>query len=256
MNRLILTLTVLVICAAPLAGLADWDPEYPYTKWVQMPDLNGWDIKVTAPKVLADDFPCWDPDPITDIHFWGSWRHDDVGQIVQIKWSIHKNIPAGVDPDQPWSHPGDWIWGGVVSPGQFTVRHWGDGDQGWYDPNTGEVYEHDHSGIWQVNMFLDEADWFWQEGSPDGVNPTIYWLDLQVIVADPVNTAFGWKTSDIQWEDDAVWQDEDWGGFWEPLEDPIRPVSLDLAFVITTIPEPGILAIAGLGLLALLRRKK
>ena len=253
MKSQVLILVVLAVCAGPLVASADWDGPDEWTKYYQMPDPDGWDIQMTAPKTLADDFPCWDTDPITDIHFWGSWRHDDVGDIVQINWSIHLNVPADVDPQQPWSHPGPQVWGGTVFPGQFSIRQVGEGDQGWYDPNTGEYFPTDHKGIWQVNMFLDRKDWFWQEGSPDGTQPTIYWLDLQVLVEAPDTTAFGWKTSNIQWEDDAVWQDDDWADFWEPLEDPLGSgVSLDMAFVITTIPEPGVFVLAGLGLLGLL----
>ncbi len=139
------------------------------------------------------------------------------------------------------------------------IREWGDGDQGWFDPNEPEYYiEHDHKVIWQVNVFLDEADWFSQEGTPEF--PVVYWLDIQVAVKDPENTDFGWKTSMDHWNDDAVWADwipgepkpDDWD--WEELI--IEEMPWDMAFVITTIPEPGIFAIVGLGLLTLWRRKK
>ena len=263
MNKVLLTLMVLVICAVPLAALAEWDPSYPYTKWVQFPDPDGWDVKVTTPKILADDFECKTTGWITDIHFWGSWKHDDVGEITRIHLSIHDDIPAAESPTG-YSIPGAERWSVEIDPSQYPgveIQEWGSGLQGWHDPNTGETFWPDHYVTWQVNVFLEEADWFFQEGTPD--DPVVYWLDIQVDVFDPLDLGldFGWKTSLDHWGDYAVWAD--WqgpgspkpeGDQWEELI--IEEMQWDMAFVITTIPEPGLLAIAGLGLLALLRREK
>ena len=48
---------------------------------------------------------------------------------------------------------------------------------------------------------------------------------------------FGWKTSQDHWNDDAAWYD-DVGDDWIELYDPVLevPVSLDMAFVITSPP--------------------
>ena len=100
MRVLLLTLTAVIVCVAPLTAPADWDENYPWTKWVQMPDPFGWDVKVTPPKILADDFLCMEPVPITDIHFWGSWKGGIVGQITRVHLSIHNDL-TGADPSQP-----------------------------------------------------------------------------------------------------------------------------------------------------------
>lgn len=252
MKRLFLALTIAVLCTAPLVARADWDwePDNPLDKWIQMPDPFGWDVKVTPPKILADDFLCTDPLPIVDIHFWGSWEHDVVGQITSIHLSIHNDL-AGAYPSQPLDPP---IWEKDFDPTQFTIRQWWEeGDQGWYDPNTGYYHQYDHTKIYQVNIDLCKDQRFWQEGTPD--NPVIYWLDIQVQVADPINTDFGSKTSIDHWRDDAVWKDEG-STVWQKLVDPITGETLDMAFVITTVPEPSVFVLAGMGLLALLRLRK
>jgi hypothetical protein len=252
MKRFLSALTVVAFCAAPLVAQADWDwePDNPRDKWIQMPDPYGWDVKVTSPKILADDFLCTDPLPITDIHFWGSWEGDVVGQITSIHLSIHDDLP-GAYPSQPKDPP---IWEKDVDESEFTIRQWWEeGDQGWYDPNTGYYHQYDHTKIYQVNILMDRSQWFWQEGTE--TDPIVYWLDIQVTVADPINTDFGWKTSLEHWRDDAVWKDEG-STVWQKLVDPITQETLDMAFVITTIPEPSVFVLAGVGLLALLRLRK
>ena len=232
MLRILLAFIVVLGLAAG-AG-ADWDVgdghkmHYP-----QLPDHFGWDVNATFPKVLADDWLCTETGWVEDIHFWGSWREDWESPIAAIYLSIHANIPEGPG---GWSIPGDLLWAVTLEPDMWVERYWGEGDQGWYDPNTGQWWEHDHFNIWQYNVFLPEDLWFWQE------EETIYWLDISVIPSDPA-TQWGWKTSQDHWNDDAVWSDFP-GEWWEELRDPITQESLDMAFVIT--PAPGVLSLLAL----------
>jgi hypothetical protein len=277
MRKALIALAALVVCALPLVVRADWDPcnPDPNTKFFQLPDPGGWDVKVTTPKILADDFVCIETGWITDVHFWGSWKGGVAGEITRIHLSIHSDIPAGQI--TPYSLPGEELWSaevipGQVPPGAVQIRDEVSGPQGWYDPNTGEYIRFDHSGMVQVNIFLDQIfpleELFVQRGSSG--NPIIYWLDLQVDVATPPGIAdldvdFGWKTSmNHIGPDFAVWSD--WvpgnpkpdGDEWAMLTDPVTGEGLDMAFVITgiPIPEPGIMVLSGLGLLALLARRR
>ena len=268
-------LIVLVICVLSAGALADWDPccPCPGTKWVQLPDPTGWDVRLTSPRIVADDFICTETGWITDIHFWGSWKGDVVGLIDNIHLSFHADIPEG---GQGYSIPGEELWSRDIDPddyvdGDVKIREFGTADQGWYDPDptSGEYLRHDHDTIWQVNIILAEEDWWIQRGTPD--NPIVYWLDIQVEVSSPMGALadFGWKTSYEHYgPDDAVWGNlivDDLDGStvdgidWIELRDPVFPEeSLDMAFVLTgrPIPEPGIIVLAGLGLLVLLRRRK
>jgi len=229
----------MMLVIAPVA--ADWDPGDPHKMhYPQLPDPNGWDVNASWPKVLADDWMCSQTGPVADIHFWGSWYNDQQLPIEYIHVSIHEDIPAG--PTNPYSRPGDLLWQRDFFPGQFAYRPWGSGNQGWYDPNTGEYFPNNHQLTWQFNIVDIPEPYYQTEG-------TIYWLDISVKLPDGMPPWFGWKTSLDHWNDDAVWGDYP-DPLWRELRDPISQESLDLAFVIT--PEPGtltLLIVAGLGVL-------
>jgi hypothetical protein len=281
-----------VIVSSPQA-LGDWDRDDP-AKWVQLPDRSplGLDVWATYPypfgtttptvgKVLADDFLCQFSGPITDIHIWGSWLQQFVDTSrppqpngglppggpgsVPVKLSIHADIP---DPDGPtapgYSQPGAQLWSMVFAPGTYAVRPDGAGLEGFYDPNIDEVIGFD-SVIWQYNFLIPRDLAFTQQQG------TIYWLDVQVFSPD---FFFGWKTRDPldgHFNDDAVFADTaTFGGApldpgWRELRypggHPLAGQSIDLAFVITTIPLPAALP-AGLALFgavvatAWIRRRK
>ena len=245
-------------------------------------------------KLLADDFPCFAKGPITDIHIWGSWLNDqwtDDGSLgpavnpnTSFKLSIHSDIPASAD--IPYSHPGPELWSAMFLPGQYAMLQWGGPtSEAFYDPNTNTVIGSD-SRIWQYNFNIDPAKAFVQQGPDATGKPTIYWLDVQAIVplvTGVPETIFGWKTTrpdptNPMLNDDAVFTDttEPGGSVlivppghttspipWIDMRYPSGPYegqSIDMAFVITTIPEPGTLVMVALGglmgLLVWIRRRK
>jgi uncharacterized protein (TIGR03382 family) len=259
-------LCVMVVSPA----LGDWDRTDP-AKWVQLPDRTplGMDVWATYPwpfgttgtapigKVLADDFLCTLTGPITDVHIWGSWLHDQLPAngpgSVPVKLSIHADIP---DPDGTgplYSQPGAQLWSTVFNPGTYQVRPDGTGPESFYDPNAGQVIGTDQV-MWQYNFLIPDHQAFVQQVG------TVYWLDVQVFSLDAF---FGWKTRDPQdghFNDDAVWADTavftgppvtPWGELRYPLGHPYEGRSMDLAFVLTTtaIPLPAALP-AGAALLA------
>ncbi|MGB2997324.1 MAG: PEP-CTERM sorting domain-containing protein, partial [Phycisphaerae bacterium] len=138
-------------------------------------------------------------------------------------------------------------------PAEFSIALVGTGDQGWYNPGDAAGIRPDHVNYYQVNI-VDIPDPF------DQKKDTIYWLDLMVTV-DAYD--FGWKTSLDHWNDDAVYLGllvntglnmNSVAEGWIELLDPITGESLDMAFVIT--PEPATLAFVGLGLAALVARRR
>jgi hypothetical protein len=82
-NRLIALAGVVCIAAFVVPALADWQPGDPYKMhFPQLPDENGWDVKADAGLCLADDWLCTHNGPVDEIHFWGSWKGDNVGTIA------------------------------------------------------------------------------------------------------------------------------------------------------------------------------
>ncbi len=272
------------VCSMSTLSLADWDENNPAdfarAKWIQRPDLSttGMDVLdtiqpvFTVPpgpqwKTLADDFQCTQSGPITDAHIWGSWLQDalpinsaglaDPGSM-QFKISFWSDVP--VTAANPYSHPGTQLWTGIFAPGQFKVNpNVISANEQFYDPNLDAIIGTDHA-VYQYN-FNNLVD-------AQGLNfvqsvGTIYWFEVQAeVLTLPGTTAtFGWKTSRIQdrFNDDAVFADTaGFNGpntnFWKdmhyPAGHPFAPQSIDLSFVLTT-PEPSSIAMAGLGLVAL-----
>jgi hypothetical protein len=284
-----LTLIVLlgVVMFPGVPAQADWDPGKP-AKYVQLPDLSinptgavtGMDINATwrlgtaVPpqpsfpfvKVLADDFPCTTTGPITDIHVWGSWLEDRFNPNTTFHLSIHADVPAG--PNNPYSHPGEVLWKQDFSPNSYRSRIYATAQELFFDPNELGIMGRD-TQVWQYNFAIPAAAAFVQQGT--ATRPMVYWLDVQAVVPGP--EVFGWKTADPNlsphFGDDAVFADSNlplsMGGvligpapapvFWRdmlyPAGHPYAGKSIDQAFVITTIPEPGTLVLLDCGLVGL-----
>ncbi|MEX2113349.1 MAG: PEP-CTERM sorting domain-containing protein [Pirellulales bacterium] len=274
--------TALFVVSTPAS--ADWSPTNPAdvakAKWIQLPDLspNGLDVLDTIQpnttpnpqwKTLADDFLCTQSGPITDAHIWGSWLSDvlpinsaglpDPG-AVEFKISFWSDQPAG-GPIAPYSHPNQLLWTGLFQPGQYKVNpNVITALEGFYDPNVGQVIGTD-TQVYQYN-FPNLVDALGQNFVQ--TQGTIYWFEVQANVLNTlgaVPASFGWKTRDFpqHFNDDAVFADTNgFNGpnttFWReliyPVGHPLAGASMDLSFVLT-VPEPSAVAMAGMGLVAL-----
>ena len=93
-------------------------PDNGGVKYLQPPDLvNGVDVNATfSPTdpidnyhwVLADDFPCTNSGPITDIHLWGSWLNDQVDANAVFTLAIWSDAPTSAA--NQFSHPDQLLW--------------------------------------------------------------------------------------------------------------------------------------------------
>ncbi len=59
----------------------------------QLPDPGGWDVVFST--WLADDWQCTETGPVSDIHFWVSWKNDFPGAINRVSVKIYSNDPCG-----------------------------------------------------------------------------------------------------------------------------------------------------------------
>jgi PEP-CTERM motif len=252
MRRLVtICLVSLVVCGLTSVAVAG--------SYTQPPDPLGWDVSFTN-AVLADDWQCTQSGPVSSISFWVSFKSpfeppqegDFTGPDLHI--SICSDIPAR---EGQYSMPGNVLWESTFSDAQgsssggYNGGPAGNGDQGWFDPSTGDATAHDHTAYYLVSTNLIENPFTQEVG-------TIYWLEIAAILPKGANYEVGWKTSTDHSMDDAVWNSPvaGWQDLQYPENDPLNRggESIDLAFVIT--PEPATMCLFGLGALSLIRRKK
>jgi len=184
-------------------------------KWCQWPDCTprGIDIRLDSdlnePRTLADDFECTSADLLTHIRFWGSWKGDEKGRIETIRLRIQPDDPvgeAGTDKTNRFSKPGpEVLWEMEFGPNQYaeSLYHVVEIDgEWWWDPAHGKPIPAGDSQVWQIDVNIDPAEAFLQQGSLS--HPRIYWLAIEV---ETSTGQFGWKTR--HWPDhfmdDAVW---------------------------------------------------
>ena len=217
------------------AALADWDPGDPHKMhYPQLPDPDGWDaaffIVHLASFVLADDWQCTETGPIDGIHFWISFRDDDVQSPGDLSLWIYGSTPGGP------------LWEDGFPSAEYTLREYGLGNQGWFDPLTYEVLPNNHTQIWQINItgLADLPDPFIQEEGE------IYWLAIGFDQM-ALTGGTGWKISQNAFGSTAVWipyygtHPSSWFALpspWPGGPDPAYPGPVDLAFVVTGTPPP------------------
>ncbi|MEA1894554.1 MAG: GEVED domain-containing protein, partial [Euryarchaeota archaeon] len=240
-NKNILLSVVVVTMLALSAGSA-WAGEETLTdasgsvaKWQQSPDMKyGVNIQSTeGGPIVADDWMCKDPRPVTDVHFWGSYiswetknekpqsRQPGV-EIFIIR--IYEDVPDNVDPDLPYSHPGELLY--AVKVDQFKERYVGT------IPHPDETYEH------KFYYSLDLPEPFEQKEG------TIYWISIAAVMPEEYRHPWGWETSRDHWNDDACrhWYRDD---YWKAITSKMMPPwykdhykTVDMAFELTVKPNP------------------
>lgn len=201
---------VFVLFVASSAALADWSPGDEHKMHdAQPPDKDGWDVCLVH-QGIADDFQCADTGPITDIHFWVSWK-GDLEDFNSVTWKVSIC-------DNGAGRPGRSLWTLGRSDGNITYRYAGKGNQGWICPGTGLTEENDHKDYYQVNI-TEIQDHFEQTKNQ------IYWLliEAELSVSKPL---VGWKTSTTSYYSNAYWLND--AGQWNPVSGDVG----DLAFVI------------------------
>jgi hypothetical protein len=219
-------------------------------KWSQQPELQnlwGFDVPSSVNVVAADDWMCMSGSPVTDIHWWGSYLSDDV-DLDAFRITIFSDIPAGGAAAPIPSHPGGRLIQYIFDLGDTHETPYGT-----------DFFE---ETVNQYFVVLPEP-FIQQQG-------TIYWLSIEAIDLDATTPTWGWHTAVMNTSpshlDDAVQllgYNPETGTYqsfipleYEPAGAP--GFSLDLAFELTTIPEPATIIMIGsalVGIAAVARRK-
>ncbi len=210
-------------------------------KWSQRPLLNpdsphpecyfGWDEpSIITEKIVADDWFCNDPRPLTGIQWWGSYAEWDSSKPPpnappKFHIGVWKDVPAGED--SPFSHPAMLIKEWIVNRSSLHERV----NRGDFFPDRMEKPD----STFKYTFNIPPEDWFFQE--PDS---TIFWLSISAIYNTlPDSCVWGWKTRDHYFNDDAVSifkpATPDSGDVYE-IGEPL-PYLWDMAFELFTI-EP------------------
>jgi hypothetical protein len=175
------------------------------------------------------------------------------------------NVPAGVD--GIYSHPGELLWWTAIQTSEVDLRKpnaelipYGTGIQGWFvpDPVSTIPILADHRNYYQLNINPandgETIPFVQQKGQ-------VYWLGANLWAHDdgPNGGVYelGWKTSLTQYFDAAAYSGPTFMQEWNVLSDPVNGKLLDLAFVITSVPEPATLVLTVLGgLVAIVSRRR
>ena len=178
----------------------------PLNKWSQPPLKNkksehpgyfwGWDeFSVYRLRVLADDWFCNDPRPVTSIHWWGSyigWGEKEPPPNAPSGFHIGIWTDRPASGLRPWSHPDQLVWEKTIERAALNERIVGTDFFPLVMQKPDSCYRYD--------LILPTHEWFHQEK-----DSTVYWLSVAAIYEQmPDQYAWGWKTRRHFFNDDAV----------------------------------------------------
>jgi hypothetical protein len=213
-------------------------------KYLQPPNLAGYDVSDGAGYVLADDFVCTNSGPISDIHIWGSWLNNVHSVITNFWLGIYSDVPAGTNADgKPVpSHPGTLLWSQSFPQGDFAEQEVAASQEEFISPASVNIIGPD-SQVWYYCFYPQSP--FFQRGAVRA--PVIYWLaayaegEFGPTYLNPPQ--YGWKTTAAVQNDTSVntlWtgapppNNAAWTPTTTPANSPVGAQPLDLAFMLTT----------------------
>jgi hypothetical protein len=133
-----------------------------WPQWVSTETYNGWDepsvYGQASEQIVADDWVCMGPNPVTDVHWWGSFADWGSGQVPEdkpdaFKFTIWSDVPADLEDPGSWSHPGQVLWEHAYDNYQMCFAGWEFDPRGILPPQPAFYFEQD----------LPRGDRFWQD---------------------------------------------------------------------------------------------
>jgi hypothetical protein len=187
----------------------------------------------------ADDWRCDRNTPVTAAVWWGSfigYEYQACGDPLMAApvkpdaflLSVWTDVPAGGDPYNPFSHPGEKIWEYRADDYDEVLVGY---DKHPEDPNRLGV-----EPVFRYSVRLGQDDRFFQEGVDD-----IYWFSVVAVYDQNIpNYDWGWTNHEQYYNDNAVTgrlQPPPAGGWkWYELYDQTGE-GADMSFILFTEPE-------------------
>ena len=151
-------------------------PEGHKMHFPQYPDPAGWDVNITYPAKVGDDWMCSETGYVEDFHFWVSWKNNWMAfNGVTFTIEIYSDMPASASPTG-YSKPDSLLWERDFAPGDYNYQLAFEHPQGWYDPTLPFNNIWDHLQCFRVDID-NFSDPFFQEAG------TIYWLVITAKIA-------------------------------------------------------------------------
>ncbi|MCX6924827.1 MAG: hypothetical protein NT154_16690, partial [Verrucomicrobia bacterium] len=215
-------------------------------KGQQYPDLtsNALEVFADTPSILADDFLCRLPGPISGVTLWGSWTNNVVDTNAIFRLALWSNGPTSNNlPSQPdqalyaeFFYPPTWVADTAVRyscrPEPVT------NGKAFFYPDRNLVSTNRNPQLWRYDFYPPITDPYsgprWRQDGTH-VHPKVYWLSANVI-NDTNNFRFGWRTSPRHLGTNAVFGHTTSLGDWQALRAPPNQQRLDLAFELRTFP--------------------
>lgn len=209
----------------------DGKPLVPHSKWSQPPieiapdpcNLTdpvyfGWDEQShnkdlqqipNIYKIVADDFRCIGPMPVTSIHWWGS-HHDWINPDLQLPlnskpdgWWIGfwSNQPAMTNPfGLDYSYPETLLHDFVIHSSRVDVNQVGTDE---YFPGESP---HPNDVCYQYYVDLNDVEMFKQDEYKDMTIDDVFWISIVALYTTDIDPDYpwGWKSRPWHWMDDSV----------------------------------------------------
>ncbi len=209
---------------------AHWKPSDGHKMhFPQTPDPAGWAVNLSH-IAIADDFRCSQTGPITEIHFWISWRDNLIDEVPWWDVAIFADYEG---------RPGEKLWS--FNDGVIAVEEKPQPQQGWVDLCQVVTSENGSTTVDCGNALLEEKpdnnSWCGLVNITNIQNPFIqeegkvYWLVIYANVPHYDSLSYrpevGWKTTDKNWNRLAHWTRR-------PMSStqPWHPLPYNMAFVI------------------------
>jgi len=172
---------------------------YPTTdpRWSQPPEpyvpanaYTGWDeLSIySGPQIVADDWLCRTDQPVTEVHWWGSFDdwYGPQPPVEEMPDAFHigiwTDVPAEANDPASFSHPGTLVWQSYATDYQSSLAGWS------FDPSDDPQQP---QPLFYFDYDLPESDFFWQAAGEN-----VYWISISAVYGGGVQTEhpFGWTT--------------------------------------------------------------